>query len=715
MTSAVLMAHELQADAALKEIVTLLNSQNVETAIEKITAQLNLNPQHTDFLLLRAEAYLQAGQYGLAAKDASDALRSTSDVSSHPFTLLASSLANLRRCQEALDVILTGLRQKQDDYMDYFDCLHTIFKISVFEQTNDNNKVESTPSHPSSELSCAICTCVFVEPVTLSCGHSYCRDCCHRHLTAVAPLCPLCNQPDASTTLCTNTRLRAIVAQGCPQELQRRVESAPVRQWLRRLVSEERYTEALELANVLLQTELDPSILQLRITIASNLGLTVTALSDAVTYVSVNCTSTVARKELARCLLALDRQIEAIPVLVSYLKVNHDDDEALDLLLRTSVSVLQRYPHISLLSLACLPVFAASSSTSLDSQSPSSAASLSRNAYAHQYAALIGGESVLPITPNTDPFSKTYTLKSIPIEEFECSLCYSLLYEPVATPCGHSFCRECLQRALDHHSSCPICRTDLTFSIRPDELAVCESIHRYILREFAHEHEERKRHSEPTYSEDQDELPIFVCSLAFPGVSCALHVFEPRYRLMMRRCHESQPKSFGMCLASEETSFSDYGTLLRITNIEFLPDGRSIVQTVGEKRFRVLQRGMRDGYHTAKVEWIDDEPDHSVLQNTNRPDLSTEHIVADVLSFVRAWLRHLGPSVRRQIESQFGSMPTNPALLSFWVLNLLPVPDHVKYTFLTVRSSRARLIGLYRIVRAMRRPARDNGPGCSFQ
>ena len=30
--------------------------------------------------------------------------------------------------------------------------------------------------------------------------------------------------------------------------------------------------------------------------------------------------------------------------------------------------------------------------------------------------------------------------------------------------------------------------------------------------------------------EMQKLLPIFVCTLAFPGVPCPLHVFEPRHR-----------------------------------------------------------------------------------------------------------------------------------------------------------------------------------------
>ena len=45
--------------------------------------------------------------------------------------------------------------------------------------------------------------------------------------------------------------------------------------------------------------------------------------------------------------------------------------------------------------------------------------------------------------------------------ELECSLCYRLLYKPVTTPCGHSFCCSCLDRSLDHQDKCPLCKHSL--------------------------------------------------------------------------------------------------------------------------------------------------------------------------------------------------------------------------------------------------------------
>lgn len=43
-------------------------------------------------------------------------------------------------------------------------------------------------------------------------------------------------------------------------------------------------------------------------------------------------------------------------------------------------------------------------------------------------------------------------------------------------------------------------------------------------------------------------VPIFVCTMAYPTVPCPLHVFEPRYRLMIRRCMDTGTRQFGMCI-----------------------------------------------------------------------------------------------------------------------------------------------------------------------
>ena len=60
------------------------------------------------------------------------------------------------------------------------------------------------------------------------------------------------------------------------------------------------------------------------------------------------------------------------------------------------------------------------------------------------------------------------------VEDLECSLCYRLFHQPVTTPCGHTFCRQCLDRCMDHHTSCPMCKSSLT------------EVRRGLVQAFAH-------------------------------------------------------------------------------------------------------------------------------------------------------------------------------------------------------------------------------------
>lgn len=57
--------------------------------------------------------------------------------------------------------------------------------------------------------------------------------------------------------------------------------------------------------------------------------------------------------------------------------------------------------------------------------------------------------------------------------------------------------------------------------------------------------------------------------------------------------------------------YAEYGTLLEICDLVRMCDGSSILSTLGSRRFRVLQRGERDGYDVANVQLLHDEPTHA--------------------------------------------------------------------------------------------------------
>jgi Lon protease-like protein len=128
---------------------------------------------------------------------------------------------------------------------------------------------------------------------------------------------------------------------------------------------------------------------------------------------------------------------------------------------------------------------------------------------------------------------------------------------------------------------------------------------------YSAEYAERKNQHNDEIREliaDENEISVFVCTLALPFAPCPLHIYEPRYRLMLRRAIETGKKQFGMAMYSERTPyrFSEYGCMLEIQTYQFTRDGRSIVTTIGGRRFRVLKSGTKDGYNVAKVEWVKD-------------------------------------------------------------------------------------------------------------
>ena len=88
--------------------------------------------------------------------------------------------------------------------------------------------------------------------------------------------------------------------------------------------------------------------------------------------------------------------------------------------------------------------------------------------------------------------SMELSIRKPSIDEFECKLCFDLLFQPVTTPCGHVFCRSCLERCLDHKAVCPNCRSDLTELIVERKRSVTEVLEKYIEFSFPKEYQHRK-------------------------------------------------------------------------------------------------------------------------------------------------------------------------------------------------------------------------------
>ncbi|KAG7257266.1 hypothetical protein CRUP_011581 [Coryphaenoides rupestris] len=103
--------------------------------------------------------------------------------------------------------------------------------------------------------------------------------------------------------------------------------------------------------------------------------------------------------------------------------------------------------------------------------------------------------------------------------------------------------------------------------------------------------------------------------------------------------------------------------MLTIRSEHFLPDGRSVVDTVGGHRFRVLSRGVRDGYSTAHIEHLEDT---RVEEGEEQARLQRLHDA--VYDQAVRWFQNLSLRFHNQILQHFGPMPAREPDIQLAVL-----------------------------------------------
>jgi Lon protease-like protein len=104
-------------------------------------------------------------------------------------------------------------------------------------------------------------------------------------------------------------------------------------------------------------------------------------------------------------------------------------------------------------------------------------------------------------------------------------------------------------------------------------------------------------------------LPLFPLDLVLlPGVPVPLHIFEPRYKEMIKECLD-QNRHFGIVRAKEE-EFAKIGCTAEILNVlKTYPDGRMNILAEGQKRFEILQVNQERTFLQAEVFYLEDDND----------------------------------------------------------------------------------------------------------
>jgi Lon protease-like protein len=307
-------------------------------------------------------------------------------------------------------------------------------------------------------------------------------------------------------------------------------------------------------------------------------------------------------------------------------------------------------------------------------------------------------------------------------DALECSLCCDVLYRPCATSCGHCFCRQCLHRAMDHNLVCPLCRADVSQLIVlasrqfnsgnqawgfPLTVDLAEIISR-VFPEAA-----MMRAQEIETEASHDGLPLFVCNSCLPGQVVSLHIFEPRYRLMMRRALMLD-RRFGMAAHTHQGP-AQFGCVLRIDHAEMLPGGRMLIECMAEGVFQTTGLSVRDGYYVATVDMQHDAPtDYLNLARDEDASATLERNAAAAVqvlwNFVQFLQRH--PDFGPVFVSTYGAYPEDVSQLAYKVALFMRFNDEEMQELLSCRHADLRALIVYtareRLFRSAMRQDVDN-------
>jgi Lon protease-like protein len=184
----------------------------------------------------------------------------------------------------------------------------------------------------------------------------------------------------------------------------------------------------------------------------------------------------------------------------------------------------------------------------------------------------------------------------------------------------------------------------------------------------------RKRTQDFDQEQGTMVLPLFPLRLVlFPGQVLPLHIFEPRYRLMINQCIEEETP-FGVVLMREDTPDwrhyqgdvtvpYDVGTTAHIRQVERLPDGRFNIIAFGLHRFKVRQLHFDQPYLQAEVE---------AFPLIREAAVDTASIAEPVHRMLQGYMDILAQVADAEVDVD--DIPADPRTLAYLTASALQVP-----------------------------------------
>lgn len=199
-------------------------------------------------------------------------------------------------------------------------------------------------------------------------------------------------------------------------------------------------------------------------------------------------------------------------------------------------------------------------------------------------------------------------------------------------------------------------------------------------------------------------LPLFPLTTALvPGLVLPLHIFEPRYRLMIEELltKPEEDREFGIVAARDRHPGSSatgdatdqvfpVGVTARLRHAERLDDGRYDIVTIGGRRFRITGIDASAPLWRASVEFLP-EPD------IDPADPRVSNIVARATAMFDTYRSVLGGRLQEEPDGD-EHVPTDPAVLSYLITAALIIDAGTRQELLASSDAVARLQSGMRIL-----------------
>ncbi len=186
-----------------------------------------------------------------------------------------------------------------------------------------------------------------------------------------------------------------------------------------------------------------------------------------------------------------------------------------------------------------------------------------------------------------------------------------------------------------------------------------------------------------TESQSTISLRLFPLRVVlFPGMRLPLHIFEDRYRSMIRECLDANAP-FGVVLIRSGHEVGGpavvypVGTLAKIEAVEHLDDGAMNIVVVGEHRFVITEVVQQTPFMSGRVSLLP-TPDAAA----SRADLAA--LTARVVQGFSAYDR-LKAQLDEDWEPQ-GDPPDDPAEVAYFIASAMPLPHTDKQALLAQNS-----------------------------